>query len=113
MHILSVSGLVAALSLVPAIAFAGSCFEDLGKTGCTDQETFPKSDLERLSCENLWLVRNRIFADNGYCFKTARGKEHFDNATCSVDDANLVKLNSHERANVATIRAVERDMGCE
>ena len=112
MRILSIAGLATALLLSPATAFAG-CFEDLGETGCTDQETFTKSDLERLSCENLWLVRNHIFADNGYCFKTARGKELFDNASCSVDDANQVKMNSHEWANIATIRAVERDMGCE
>ena len=112
MRILAIPGLAAALLLIPAAAFAG-CFEDLGETGCTDQEAFIQSDLERLSCENLWLVRNHIFADNGYCFKTARGKELFGNASCSVDDANQVKMNSHEWANIATIRAVERDMGCE
>ena len=112
MRILSVAGLTTALSVIPVTAFAG-CFEDLGQTGCTDRETFPKSDLQRLSCENLWLVRNSVFADNGYCFKSARAKEAFDTASCSVDDADLVKMNSHEWANTATIRAVERDMGCE
>ena len=111
--VLPVAALAAALSLVAASAFAGSCYEDLGETGCPDRETFTSSDLQRLSCQNLWTVRNGIFAANGYCFKSARGMEHFDNASCSVDDAAQVKMNSHERANVANIRAVERAKGCE
>jgi len=113
MRILSIAGLTTGFLLLANTAVAGSCFEDLGQTGCPDREAFPKSDLERLSCENLWLVRNSIFAANGYCFKTARGKEQFDNASCSIDDADQVKMNRHEHENVAAIRAVERDMGCE
>jgi hypothetical protein len=113
MRILSVTGLTLALLLPQNAALAGSCFEDLGRTGCPDQETFPRADLERLSCESLWLVRNSIFAANGYCFRTDRGKAQFDNASCSVDDADQVKMNRHEHENVAAIRAVERDMGCE
>ena len=112
MRIRSIAGVATAILLIPASAFA-ACFEDLGQTGCTDSETFTKSDLQRLSCENLWLVRNRIFADNGYCFKTARGKEIFGNGSCSVDDADQVKMNSYEWANITAIGEVEQEMGCE
>ena len=111
--VLPVAALAAALSLIAAGASAGSCYEDLGETGCPDRETFTSSDLERLSCQNLWTVRNGIFAANGYCFKSARGKEQFGNASCSVDDAEQVKMNSHEWANVGNIRAVELAKGCE
>ncbi len=112
MRILSVPILATALLSIPATAFA-MCFEDLGDPGCTDQAALAKSDVERLSCENLRHVRNSIFADNNYCFKTTRGKELYGNSTCSVDDANLVKMNSYEWTNLSTIRAVEQDKGCQ
>jgi hypothetical protein len=49
----------------------------------------------QLSCENLWHVRNRIYDENGYCFKTARGQQAFDNSDCWVDGQEAVKLNQY------------------
>jgi hypothetical protein len=101
--------IIAILAAGPAQA---ACFEDLGQTGCTDDETFPLRDLRRLSCENLWLVRNAIYDDNGLCFRTARGQDHFDNSDCYIDDPGAVRLNTFERGNVTRIVQVEREKAC-
>lgn len=105
----------AALTIMVVLATGtahAACFEDLGDTGCTDEETFPLSDLRDLSCENLWLVRNTVYHENGLCFRTARGQEAFDNSDCYIDDPGAVRLNSYERGNVARIVQVEREKGC-
>ncbi len=104
--------LLALLAALCAGAANAACFEDLGETGCTDEETFPLSDLRHLSCENLWLVRNAIYDDNGLCFRTARGQDFFDNSDCYVDDPGAVRLNSFERGNVTRIVQVESENGC-
>lgn len=85
------------------------CFEGIG---CTDSEYFSRQDLRRLSCQNLWHVRNRIYDENGYCFKTKRAKATFSNVGCSYRNEAAVPLNAYERANVLAIRATERRKGC-
>lgn len=98
-------------AMLPAIANA-ACYEDLGATGCTDRETFSRADLRRLSCENLWHVRNSIYDEAGFCFKTARAKAQFDNSDCTIQNASELRLNSHERANISRIRKVEMEKAC-
>jgi hypothetical protein len=103
--------IVFGLVFAPSLASA-ACFDDLGTNGCTDQEVFPRSDLRRLSCQNLWHVRNTIYDENGYCFKTKKGQAAFDNSDCYVDDMGAVKLNNYEKSNVNRITQVEREKGC-
>lgn len=62
------------------------------------------------SCEELWFMRNSIFNDRGYCFKTQRAQAVFDNSDCVSSDPNI--LNSFERHNVGVIKRVERQQGC-
>lgn len=93
-------------------AAQAGCFENLGQTGCTDREAFPRSDVRQLSCGSLWLVRNTIYDEAGLCFKTAAAKAQFDNSDCFVNNPAKVKLNRFERANIETIRGVERQKGC-
>jgi YARHG domain len=85
------------------------CYEDIG---CTDSDVFTQTDLRHLSCQNLWFVRNRIFDENGYCFKTVRGRQAFDNSDCWVDDQEMVKLSTIERRNVEAIVKAETAKGC-
>lgn len=63
-------------------------------------------------CDILWQIRNQIYHENGYCFRTPRGMRAFGNAGCRHDDVNEVRLNQFERANVATVARVERIKGC-
>lgn len=101
--------LVLAVSSAPAGA---GCFEDLGGTGCTNDSLFSEAELRRLSCENLWYVRNSVYDDNGFCFRTKRAQSVFENADCYVQEMGRVKLNSYERQNVARIQKVERQKSC-
>jgi hypothetical protein len=104
----------AAASLLIVVSFSAApahadCFEVIG---CTDSDWFDGDDLEELSCENLWHVRNRIFDENGYCFATDRGREAFDNSDCWVEDQADVELSEIEQHNVDEIVEAEEENGC-
>lgn len=101
------------LSMLPLSADAATyCFENLGNTGCPWKETFPRSQLRQLSCQNLWYVRNSIYDRRGYCFKTQDGKDVFDNSDCTVKNAANIKFNGHEQNNISRIRSIENQKGC-
>jgi len=99
---------MAVLAATSGVARA-DCYELIG---CSDSDRFSRADLRQLSCENLWHVRNRIYDEAGYCFKTARGKAAFDNSDCHVRTESRLKLSRLERNNIETIRQVERQKGC-
>lgn len=105
--------IIAALALAATtVGSQAACFESLGRTGCTDLETFTPDDLRGLSCQNLWFVRNSIYNDNGYCFRTQVAIAEFDNSDCTVQDAARVLFNQHESANISRIVDVEKEKGC-
>ena len=64
------------------------------------------------SCSALWLERNQIYKDAGYCFKTARAIRTFGNAGCVYDFEGEVALSVQERRRVAEIVRTERYLGC-
>ena len=66
-------------------------------------------DLAGLSCFDLWVARNEIYARNGYCFRTRRARRYFGNAGCWTRNP---PLNRFERRNVMLIRRTERWRGC-
>ena len=100
-------GLFTAGDMTPVRA---DCFEDIG---CTDSDEFDVDDLIYLSCENLWYVRNRIYDENGYCFRTERARDAFDNSDCWVRSQSKVKLSHIERHNVNEIVAAEDEKSCD
>ncbi len=63
-------------------------------------------------CGDLWVERNQIYKDNGYCFKTRDAIRYFGNADCSYDDIEDVPLSARERRRVAQIVAQERRNRC-
>jgi hypothetical protein len=63
-------------------------------------------------CHQLWVERNQIYADKGYCFKTERAIRYFGNRGCRYEVQDDVPLSRRERARVADIQAEEREMGC-
>lgn len=101
-----------AVWLIAASAAQAACFENLGKTGCTNAEVFPRSHLNALSCENLWWVRNTIYHENGYCFRSAKARAQFDNTGCTVSDGSKVRVNSFERMNITRISEIEKQKRC-
>ena len=102
------AGVLMLVSIGAAPARA-DCYEDIG---CTDSDMMTVNDLEELSCQNLWHVRNRIYDENGYCFTTARGRRAFDNSDCWVHSQSKVKLSAIERHNVNSIVEAEAANGC-
>lgn len=94
------------VNVTPARA---DCFENIG---CTDSDYYDVDDLVEMSCENLWYVRNRIFDENGYCFKTARARRQFNNSNCYVDDEADIDLSPIEQHNVDEIVEAEAENGC-
>jgi len=80
--------------------------------GCVQDRKISPDDAEKLGCEQLYTVRNGIYASRGYCFKTGRGQEEFGNEGCTYTDQDQVPLNDYERANVRLIQSIEKRRGC-
>jgi YARHG domain len=99
--------LLPVLAIAPAMA--GDCYEGIG---CPSTQYFSKPALKELGCQPLWEVRNRIYKDRGYCFKTAAAITAFGNTGCTITNQASVPLNAFERANVGLIRSVEKAKGC-
>ena len=64
------------------------------------------------NCEFLYVMRNGIYAQHGYCFHTPRAIATFGNRGCLSGDANALGLNAIELANATTILSAERALGC-
>jgi hypothetical protein len=100
---------IAALAASSQAYETGLCYETIG---CVQDRRINESDAAKLSCDQLWTVRNGIYAVRGYCFKTDRGKKEFSNDGCNFDDESEVPLNDYERANVKLIREMEQRRNC-
>ena len=86
------------------------CYENIG---CPHKDRILEEQIEKFSCENLWLVRNTIFHQRGYCFRTARGRANFDNSRCLSNSVSELKLSEIEKENVAKLREMEQRKGCQ
>ena len=58
-----------AVSLFAAAPARANCYELIG---CSNKDRYKVSDLMQLGCQPLWEVRNWIYKENGYCFRTRR-----------------------------------------
>jgi hypothetical protein len=102
-----------AYAVVISMFLAGTahaaCYEEIG---CTDEDEFAEEDLEELSCRALWELRNVIYFDHGYCFKTSRAINFFGNDECEIEDAEDIEFSDIEQHNINAIVEVEDDKGC-
>ena len=64
------------------------------------------------SCQELWVMRNQIYKDNGYCFKTAKAINYFGNGGCEYHSEGAVPLSKSERRIVRDIKRSEARQGC-
>jgi hypothetical protein len=97
------------ISMLFAAPTNAACYEDIG---CTDEDEFSENDLEDLRCNALWELRNVIYFEHGYCFKTKRAKNFFGNDECEFEDAEDIEFSEIEQQNIDTIVSVEDDKGC-
>jgi len=68
--------------------------------------------VDALSCKQLWVKRNQIYKDNGYCFKTFKARNYFGNAGCYVSDMDAVSMSKGEMNRVLTYKHWEEVNGC-
>lgn len=96
--------------LAVAGAASAECYDVFG---CSDQARFKFEDLANgPNCDFLYTMRNQIYAEHQYCFKSARAISTFGNRNCRYADPGQAPLNAIERENAAMILAVERAKGC-
>ena len=65
-------------------------------------------DASRMSCEELWLARNQIYANNGYCFQSQRARAIFGPGCIPP----FGKLAPEEAREVSALQSWERRRGC-
>ena len=107
-------GLLAAVGIMtPALA---DCYD---LVGCDNKDLFSKHYDDYLgsvangpNCDFLFMMRNRIYQQHGYCFSTERAISTLGNAGCSIRNQAAVPLSNIERANIATIQQAERAKNC-
>lgn len=88
---------IAGLSAVHALSFAASAF------------FVPSPAVAQVShCGDLWHQRNQIFADAGYCFKSAKGKAAFPRACFPP----YGKISASAKLVVEALKALEAESGC-
>ena len=80
------------------------------RQGCNGgQSNRQRPPRKAADCNDLWYERNQIFDDYGFCFKTKRGRDTFDNSDCNTSNP---KLSAADRRKVKRIEAKERRQGC-
>jgi len=102
-----------------AISLAGPVLADCyDVVGCSNHNLFSRHYSDYLAaddgptCDFLYQMRNRIYAEHGYCFKTARGIDEIGNDGCHINNQAAVPLSNIERSNIATIQRAERAKSC-
>ncbi|MDC0136376.1 YARHG domain-containing protein [Sulfitobacter sp.] len=60
-------------------------------------------------CQELWLFRNAIFKNKGYCFGSAGEQGVLGNAGCTTKNPSL---SSSDKTQIANIKAREKRLGC-
>ena len=64
------------------------------------------------SCQALWVERNQLYKNGGYCFHTTRAINYFGNAGCRYYFEAAVPLSRAARSRIAAITRAERNLGC-
>jgi hypothetical protein len=110
--VIALGVLMATMAAAPALA---DCYDVVG---CSDKNLFSKnfgylsSLSDGPSCDFLYMMRNRIYAQHGYCFNTARGISEIGNAGCHIANQSAVPLSNIERDNIATLERAETAKSC-
>jgi len=102
-----------ALAGFMAVSGSGADADCYNVFGCSNRNEFRLHDLVGgPNCEFLYSMRNTIFAEHHFCFKSPRGIAIFGNQGCVTGDPTAFGLNRIERANAATILKAELTLGC-
>ncbi len=67
-----------AIFLLAAVPSGALTLEELSSRKITS------IDVMNASCSELWFLRNSIYNNHGYCFRSRKAKELFDNSDCTT-----------------------------
>ncbi|HZD89477.1 MAG TPA: YARHG domain-containing protein [Pseudolabrys sp.] len=70
------------------------------------------ADAQSRVCHRLWVERNQLYKDYGYCFKTEQAIRYFGNRGCRYESEDEIPMARRDRARLRDIQAEERDLGC-
>lgn len=102
--------LLAVVALIAATPALADCYDVFG---CTNRDAFRVNDLlSGPNCEFLYTMRNAIYAEHHYCFKTARAIAAFGNAGCISSNVAALGMSSIELSNAGVILQAEKIKGC-
>ena len=102
--------LAAVLLTAATLAASGSVAIAGDPVGDASVTYLNKKHFKHFDCDSLWHLRNQIFDEAGYCFKTERAIYAFGNDGCTSGSYSI--LNTYERANVSMIKSIEQAKGC-
>jgi len=77
------------------------------------------ADLAQQSCDNLWVLRNWVYARHGYAFTTQRAQSYFGglpdyHRNAAVTDKTVARyLTSSDTANRNLVQQKETAKGCK
>jgi hypothetical protein len=63
-------------------------------------------------CHELWVMRNQIYKDNGYCFKTVKAISYFGNGGCAYKSESSLPMSKQDRRVISDIKRSEARQGC-
>jgi hypothetical protein len=109
---LAAAGSIGAVAIVATLGLSGTASAGCHLIDCVENVYIEKKDVAKHSCEQLWILRNSVYDDAGYCFQSARGKKWFVNDGCTYSDQAEVPLNDYQRHNVDVLAGVEAENGC-
>ena len=72
----------------------------------------PAANAQGRTCQRLWVERNQIYKDYGYCFQTERAIRYFGNRGCRYEYESDIPFKRRDRALIRRLQAEEREMGC-
>ena len=88
--------------LLVSIGFASALFGMLAATAPA------RADI----CHDLWVQRNSIYKEYGYCFKTPKAIGYFGNAGCQYDSEGAIPLSHADMSLILAIKHKEKSLGC-
>lgn len=63
-------------------------------------------------CQELWVMRNQIYKDAGYCFTSPRAIAYFGNGGCTYDSQSQVPLSDEQRQTISMIKQSSKRQHC-
>lgn len=75
-------------------------------------QTVSAGEFAAMDCQELWVARNQIYKDNGYCFTSARAITYFGNGGCQYHSTGALPASSYDRTLLRRIKESESGQRC-